>query len=117
MMPVTLSGAFYYPKCPSTFVWKNVDESLEKTNEWNEGQIYANGNRIIFWLNGQMLGDETLDPKVHRISKSGSIGVQVHGGDVFKGMQVTFQKIDIRSLNSGDTPSTPVSVVCEEELK
>lgn len=117
MMPVTLSGAFYYPKCPTTFVWKNVDESLEKTNEWNEGQIYANGNRIIFWLNGQMLGDETLDPKVHRISKSGSIGVQVHGGDAFKGMQVTFQKIDIRSLNPGDPPSTPVSVVCEQEPK
>lgn len=114
MRPVTLSGAFYYPKCPTTFVWKNVDESLEKKDEWNEGQIYANGNRIIFWLNGQMLGDETLDPQVHRISKSGTIGVQVHGGDAFKGMQVAFQKIDIRKLNPGDPPSMPVVVVCEE---
>ena len=114
MMPVTLSGAFYYPKCPSTFVWKNVDESLEKKNDWNEGQVYANGNRIIFWLNGQMLGDETLNPQIHRISKSGTIGVQVHGGDAFKGMQVAFQKIDIRKLNPGDPPSMPVVVVCEE---
>lgn len=114
MKPLTLSGAFYYPKCPSTFVWTNKDESIEKKNEWNEGLIYANGNRIIFWLNGQMLGDETLDPQVHRISKSGTIGVQVHGGDAFKGMQVAFQKIDIRKLNPGDPPTMPVVVVCEE---
>ena len=117
MMPVTSSGAFYYPKCPTTFVWKNVDESLEKKNEWNEGQIYANGNRIIFGLNERMLGDETLDPKVHRISKSGSIGIQVHGGDAFKGMQVAFQKIDIRTLKQGEPPSMPLHVVCEEEPK
>jgi hypothetical protein len=114
MMPVTLSGAFYYPKCPTTFVWKNVDESLEKKNEWNEGQVYANRNRIIFWLNGHMLGDETLDPSVHRISKSGTIGVQVHGGDAFRGMQVAFQKIDILKIKPGDPPSMPVVVVCEE---
>jgi hypothetical protein len=114
MMPVTLSGAFYYPKCPTTFVWKNVDKSLEKKNEWNEGQVYANGNRIIFWLNGHMLGDETLDPSVHRISKSGTIGVQVHGGDAFRGMQVAFQKIDILKIKPGDPPSMPVVVVCEE---
>ncbi len=114
MMPVTLSGAFYYPKCPTTFVWKNVDKSMEKKNEWNEGQIYANGNRIIFGLNGQMLGDETLDPKVHRIIKSGNIGIQVHGGDAFKGMQVFLKQIDIRTLNQGEPPSMPVVVVCEE---
>ena len=117
MMPVTSSGAFYYPKCPTTFVWKNVDESLEKKNEWNEGQIYANGNRIIFGLNGQMLGDEKLDPKVHRIIKSGNIGIQVHGGDAFKGMQVFLKQIDIRTLNQGEQPSMPLLVVCEEEPK
>jgi len=114
MMPVTLSGAFYYPQCPTTFVWKNVDESIEKKNEWNEGQVYANGNRIIFWLNGYTLGDETLDPKVHRISKSGNIGIQVHGGDQFKGMQVAFQNIDILKIKPGDPPSMPVVVVCKE---
>ncbi|MDG1172841.1 MAG: DUF1080 domain-containing protein, partial [Opitutales bacterium] len=114
MIPVTSSGAFYYPKCPTTFVWKNVDESLEKKNEWNEGQIYANGNRIIFGLNGQMLGDETLDPKVHRIIKSGNIGIQVHGGDAFKGMQVFLKQIDIRTLNQGEPPSMRFYVVCEE---
>ena len=117
MMPVTLAGAFYYPQCPTTFVWKNVDESIEKKNEWNEGQVYANGNRIIFWLNGYTLGDETLDPKVHRISKSGNIGIQVHGGDQFKGMQVAFQNIDILKIKPGDPPSMPVVVVCEEKPK
>jgi len=58
-----------------------------------------------------------LDPKVHRIIKSGNIGIQVHGGDAFKGMQVAFQKIDIRKLNPGDPPSKSLYVVCEEEPK
>ena len=64
-----------------------------------------------------MLGDETLDPKVHRISKSGNIGIQVHGGDQFKGMQVAFQKIDICTLKQGEPPRMPLHVVCEEERK
>ena len=107
MKPMTVTGAFYYPKCPSTFVWTNKDESIEKKNGWNNGQIFACGNRIAFWLNGKKLGDETLDPSVHRILEEGNIGIQVHGGDAFKGMQVSISLIEIREIEPGSEPSPP----------
>jgi glycerophosphoryl diester phosphodiesterase len=105
---MTLTGAFYYPKCPSTFVWTNKDESIEKKNGWNDGQIFACGNRIAFWLNGKKLRDETLDPSVHRIFKEGNIGIQVHGGDAFKGMQVSITSMDVREIEPGAEPTHPL---------
>jgi glycerophosphoryl diester phosphodiesterase len=108
MKPMTLTGAFYYPKCPSTFVWTNKDESIEKKNGWNDGQIFACGNRIAFWLNGRKLGDETLDPSVHRILREGDIGIQVHGGDAFKGMQVSIRSMEIRKIVPGTEPTPPL---------
>ena len=96
--PKTYSGAFYYPNCPGTFAWTNEIESLEKKNDWNEGEVLAQGNRIAFWLNGKPLGDMTLDPAEHTIISKGKIGIQVHGGDQFKGMQITLRKIEIRPL-------------------
>ena len=110
MKPMTLTGAFYYPKCPSTFVWMNKDESIEKKNGWNDGQIFACGNRIAFWLNGKKLGDETLDPSVHRILEEGNIGIQVHGGDAFKGMQVSIKSMEILEIEP-DAEPTPPSVI------
>ena len=107
MKPMTLTGAFYYPKCPSTFVWTNKDESIEKKNGWNNGQIFACGNRIAFWLNGKKLGDETLDPSVHRILEEGNIGIQVHGGDAFKGMQVSIKSMELREIEPGAEPIPP----------
>ena len=115
MKPMTLSGAFYYPKCSSTFVWTNKDESIEKKNGWNDGQIFACGKRIAFWLNGKKLGDVNLDPSVHRILQDGNIGIQVHGGDAFKGMQVFIASMEIREIEPGTEPSIPsVSTVCKE---
>lgn len=96
--PKTYSGAFYYPNCPGTFAWTNKIESIEKKNDWNEGEVLAQGNRIAFWLNGRPLGDMTLDPTEHKIASRGKIGIQVHGGDQFKGMQIALRKIEIRML-------------------
>ncbi|MFW6164255.1 MAG: 3-keto-disaccharide hydrolase, partial [Planctomycetota bacterium] len=78
--PKTFSGALYYPGCKGTFAFKNLNESLEKRDGWNHAQVYANGDHIIFWLNGRKIGethDQTFD--------KGRIGVQVHGGGHFKG--------------------------------
>ena len=96
--PKTYSGAFYYPNCPGTFAWTNKIESIEKKNDWNEGEVLAQGNRIAFWLNGRPLGDMTLNPAEHKIVSKGKIGIQVHGGDQFKGMQIALRKIEIRTL-------------------
>ena len=98
--PVAYSGTLY---CPGKmFITKNLDEKLEKRDGWNEGQIYANGEHIILWLNGKKVGecrDKTL--------AKGAIGVQVHGGNALKNMKITFKKIEIRPLKPGDEPTPP----------
>ena len=108
--PKTFSGAFYYPKCPGTFAWVNADESLENQDDWNQGQIYANGNTIAFWLNGKKLGEKTLVEGSDRIFPDGRIGIQVHGGN-FQGMQIAVRSIEIRKLEVGDQPTGPATPV------
>ena len=98
--PVAYSGTLY---CPGKmFITKNLDESLENRDGWNHGQIYANGDHLILWLNGTKVGechDKTL--------AKGSIGIQVHGGGALKNMQIAFKTIEIRTLKPGDPPDPP----------
>jgi len=99
--PKTFSGALY-PGEKSTFAFVNLDEGLENRDGWNEGQVYANGDHIIFWLNGKQLGE------VHdKRSAKGRVGVQVHGGDGFKDMKIAIKRIEIRPLKEDDKPTPP----------
>ena len=107
--PKTFSGAFYYPGCKGTFAWVNLDESLENQDGWNNGQVYANGNTIMFWLNGRKLGEKTLEEGKDKIIPKGKIGLQVHGGGGFKGMQIIPKSLELRPLKPGDEPSAPVA--------
>ncbi len=107
--PKTYSGAFYYPGCKGTFAWVNLDESLEDQTGWNEGRIFANGNTIAFWLNGRKLGEKTLEAGKDTIVPKGKIGLQVHGGNGFKGMQIALKRIEIRPLKEGDKPTPPAA--------
>jgi hypothetical protein len=100
--PKTFSGALYFPGCKTTFAFVNLDESLENRDDWNEAQVYANGDHIIFWLNGTKLGE------VHdKTFAKGRVGIQVHGGGGFKGMQIVIKRIEIRALKPGDEPTAP----------
>jgi len=98
--PVAFSGTLY---CPGKmFITKNLKEELENRDGWNEGQIYANGDHLILWLNGTKVGechDKTL--------KKGPIGLQVHGGQQFKNMKITIKKMELRPLKPGDKPTEP----------
>jgi hypothetical protein len=105
--PKTFSGAFYYPGCKGTFAWVNLDEGLEDQTGWNDAQVYANGNTVAFWLNGKMLGEKTLEDGKDKIIPKGKIGLQVHGGNQFKGMQIALKSIEIRMLKGGDKPTPP----------
>jgi hypothetical protein len=100
--PEALSGTLY---CPGKmFIFANLDKSIEDRAGWNEGQIYANGDRIILWLNGRKTGecgDKTAD--------KGKIGIQVHGGAEFKDMKVFYKRIEIRPLKPGDPPGEPAA--------
>jgi hypothetical protein len=94
--PVAFSGTLY---CPGKmFIAKNLDESLEKRDDWNEGRIFANGDHLVLWLNGKKTGD-CRDSTVAK----GRIGIQVHGG-AFKGMEIIIKRIEVRPLTAGETP-------------
>ena len=98
--PVAFSGTLY---CPGKmFITKNLDEKLENRDGWNEGQIYANGDHLILWLNGTKVGechDKTL--------AKGKMGIQVHGGGGFKNMKIIIKKMELRTLKADDKPTPP----------
>ena len=100
--PVAYSGTLY---CPGKmFITRNLDESVENRDGWNEAQIYANGDHLILWLNGKKVGechDKTL--------AKGAIGIQVHGGGALKNMRIEFKKIEIRELGPDDKPTVPAA--------
>ena len=99
--PVAYSGTLY---CPGKmFITANLDEEIELRTAWNEGQIYANGDHLILWLNGRKTGD-CQDPAF----ASGKIGIQIHPGEGMKGMQIYFKRMEIRALKPGDKPSKPL---------
>jgi len=99
--PVAFSGTLY---CPGKmFITRNLDEALENKDGWNEGQIYANGDHLVLWLNGTKVGeckDDTL--------KKGVLGIQIHGGGGFTEMAIRIKKMEIRTLGPDDQPTVPV---------
>jgi len=96
--PVAFSGSIY---CPGKlFLTRNEDESIENRDGWNEGRIFANGDHLVVWLNGKRVGD-CRDSTFAR----GRIGIQVHGGDAARNMEILIQRIEVRPLAAGETPS------------
>jgi hypothetical protein len=105
--PVAYSGTLY---CPGKiFIFANLDESIENRDGWNEAQIYANGDRIIQWLNGKKTG-ECNDKSFAK----GRFGIQVHPGNEMKGMKIFIKRFDVRPLKEGDKPSDPITPKAEK---
>ena len=95
--PEAYSGTLY---CPAKFfITTNTSATIEKADDWNEGRIFACGDRLVLWLNGQRVGDGR--DTTHR---KGRIGLQVHGGNEMKNMLITLKRIDIRPLAAGEKP-------------
>ena len=100
--PVAYSGTLY---CPGKlFLTRNLDEKLENRDGWNDGQIYANGDHLILWLNGKKVGE--CRDTTHT---TGLIGFQIHGGNGFKKMRVMLKSMEIRMLKAGDAPTPPAT--------
>jgi hypothetical protein len=98
--PVAFSGTLY---CSGKmFIFRNLDKSIENREGWNEGQVYANGDRIIQWLNGKKTGECNDKTFV-----KGRVGIQVHGGGEFKDMKIIVKKIELRPLKADDKPTEP----------
>ena len=102
--PVGFSGTLYMPGYPKTFITRNLKEELERRDGWNEGQVYASGDHLILWLNGTKTGD--CRNKTHA---KGPIGIQVHPGEKFKGMEVRLKRLEIRPIQPGAEPTPPLA--------
>ncbi len=89
--PVAYSGTLYMPG--KMFLTVNLDEALEKKEDWNEAVIRAEGNRLRIWLNGLLVGD-CQDSSFRK----GALGIQVHPGNEYKGRKVTVKKVEVRNL-------------------
>jgi len=89
--PVAFSGTLY---CPGKmFLTINPDESLENQKDWNEACIRAKRDELTLWLNGRTVG-HCRDASLPR----GKIGIQVHGGNAYKGMQIVVKRIEVRPI-------------------
>jgi len=101
--PVGYSGTLYMPGWPKTFITRNLNEDLEHRDGWNEGQVYAAGDHLMLWLNGTKTGDCRNDAHA-----KGPIGIQVHGGGGFKGMEIHLKRLEIRPIKPGAKPTPPL---------
>ncbi len=92
--PVTYSGSLY---CPGKlFVIMNLNEGLEDQEGWNEARVRAEGDALTLWLNGKMTGqcrDNTFD--------RGAVGIQIHPGKQYIGMEIIVKEIRIAPLKKG----------------
>jgi hypothetical protein len=71
-----------------------IKKAIKPVGEWNECVVRAEGNHIVYSINGQVTTDLTDDsPKA---CKSGVIGLQMHGGFT---MTIQFKELRIKFLD------------------
>jgi hypothetical protein len=90
--PGVVSGSVY---CMGRqFIGVNKDPSAVRRNDWNRLRIRAAGDEIVVWLNGREV------VRTHDDSQPGpgSIGVQVHAGKQFTGMEVRVRNLRVRAI-------------------
>ena len=89
--PIAYSGSLY---CSGKmFIAINDDPKLVDREGWNRLVIRSQGERQRISINGKQVADVRDDS-----SKKGRIGLQVHAGDVFTGMQITVKTFKLRKL-------------------
>jgi HEAT repeat protein len=93
--PVAFSGTLY---CPSKmFLFRNTDAAREQRDGWNQARILAYGDHLAMWLNGHLIG-RCRDTS----QRSGRVGIQVHGGEDCRGMEIRVKDLEIRPLGAAD---------------
>jgi len=70
-----------------------IKKMIKAVGEWNEGVIVADGNHLVYSINGQVTTDMTDNSTKGR--KDGVIGLQMHGGHT---MTLQFKDVKIKLL-------------------
>lgn len=90
--PGVLSGSVYC--MGKAFIAENRDPTTVENSGWNRVRIRVVGDHIEIEQNGKRV----VQVQESTLLGSGSIGIQVHRGKEFEGMEVRVRKIRIRSL-------------------
>jgi len=79
---------------PTGSVFRHVaaNQKLHRAG-WNEMFIVTHGDHIVVYLNRQKVVDTRLEG-----SKKGRVGLQVHGGETYRGQVVEFRTVKIKDL-------------------
>ena len=90
--PGVLSGSLYC--MGKAFIAENRDASSVNKNGWNKLRIRAAGDRITIEQNGK----KVVEVRDGTFAGAGSIGIQVHAGKQFEGMEVRVRNLRLRPL-------------------
>jgi hypothetical protein len=91
--PGVLSGSLYC--MGKAFIAQNRDAASLHRDGWNRMRIVARGDRFIIELNGT----KVVDVHDSTFAGPGSVGIQVHTGKAFEGMEVRVRNLRIRPLD------------------
>lgn len=88
-----LSGSVYCigPK----FVATNRDPKTVNKNGWNRLRMRVSGDKVQVWMNGSQVADAAVSV----FPGAGQVGLQVHPGKIFEGMEIRLRKARIRRLS------------------
>jgi hypothetical protein len=90
--PGVLAGSLYC--MGKAFIAENRDTSTVKRQDWNTLRVRAEGDHIEIVLNGR----KVVDIRDSSWPDAGSVGIQIHAGAQFDGMEVRVRKFRIREL-------------------
>lgn len=90
--PGVYSGSLYC--AGKMFIAENKDASTVSKDGWNRMRIRASGGEITIWQNGK----EVIRTQDSTFGKPGSVGIQVHPGKDFDGMEIRVKNIRLRPL-------------------
>ena len=91
--PGVLSGSLYC--AGKMFIAENRDASSVNKEGWNRMRIRAQGDEITIEQNGKRV----IQMRDKTFPGPGSIGIQLHAGKSFEGMEIRVRKLRVRSLD------------------
>ena len=91
--PGVLSGSLYC--MGKAFIAENRDAASVKKDGWNKMRIRAMGDEVTVELNGRVV----VQTRDQTFSGPGSIGIQLHAGKDYEGMEISVRKMRIRSFD------------------
>lgn len=88
--PNTFSGSLY--AMGSGFVAKNTDAASVNREGWNRLRITAACESIVITMNDKTV----IKTRDNRFFQPGSVGIEVHPGNQFQGMEISVRHVRIR---------------------